>query len=143
MQPIKHPVERFFIYLILSLFVAYSIIPFLWTMLQSLKTVRQANARTPLIFFTPTFKNYTDLWLESIPDKFPTAILGLLALLVTLALVAIFVKRLPFPSLVEFEYRWRGSVDPVDHPSGGEHRRVLQLFHQLADRCCGYPGGVD
>ena len=97
MQPIKHPVARFFIYLILSLFVAYSIIPFLWTMLQSLKTVRQANARTPLIFFTPTFKNYTDLWLESIPDKFPTAILGLLALLVTLALVAIFVKRLPFP----------------------------------------------
>jgi ABC-type glycerol-3-phosphate transport system permease component len=100
MQPIKHPVARFLIYLILSLFVVFSVLPFFWTALQSFKTVRQANARTPLFFFTPTFKNYATLWLDKLPDRFPPLILGLLAAIVALALIAILVKRLPFPRAI-------------------------------------------
>ena len=100
MQPIKHPIARFLIYLSLTLFVLYSILPFFWTLLQSFKTVRQANARTPLFVFTPTFKNYANLWLDRIPDSFPTLLLGLLAALVAFALIAILVRRLPFPRAI-------------------------------------------
>lgn len=100
MQPVKNPFARFLIYLSLTLFVLYSILPFFWTLLQSVKTVRQANARTPLLFFTPTSKNYTSLWLERIPDNIPTLILGLLMVLVAIALVAILVRRLPFPRAI-------------------------------------------
>lgn len=97
MQPIRNPAARLLIYLILLLYVLYSIIPFVWSALQSVKTVGQANARTPLIIFTPTADNYVRLWLTKVPDRFPVSLLGLLALLLVLALVAIFVRRLPFP----------------------------------------------
>ncbi len=96
MQPIKHPAARGLIYLILTLFVAYSLLPLFWTTLQSFKTVLQANTLPPLIVFTPTFDNYTHLWLDKIPDKLPPLLLGLLAALAFLVLAAIGARRLPF-----------------------------------------------
>jgi multiple sugar transport system permease protein len=96
MQPIKHPLARGLIYLILSLFVAYSILPFLWTLLQSFKTVLDAHALPPVLIFTPTFSNYSQLWLNKVPAEFPRILAFLLAAIAILALVAIFVRRLPF-----------------------------------------------
>ena len=55
MKPITHPIAKFFIYFALTLFLLYSIFPFYWTALQSLKTVRDANSRKPIFFF------YTDV----------------------------------------------------------------------------------
>ena len=54
MQRIKNPIGLFFVYLTLLLFILYSIAPFVWTTLQSLKTIKQATARTPLFIFEPT-----------------------------------------------------------------------------------------
>lgn len=96
MQPIKHPLARGLIYLILTLFVVYSLLPLIWTLLQSFKTVLDANSFPPLLFFTPTFDNYTHLWLNKIPDVFPPLLLALLAILAILVLAAIVVNRLPF-----------------------------------------------
>ena len=96
MQPIKNPFARAVIYLVLSLFVIWSFIPLFWTLLQSFKTVLDANSFPPLLFFTPTFDNYTQLWLDKIPETFPPQLFALLTILVGLLFVAIFVRRLPF-----------------------------------------------
>ena len=95
MQPVKHPVARLLIHLTLILFVLYSIMPFVWTALQSLKTVRQANARTPLFFFTPTFKNYSELWLTQPSESVGNTVLGIFAIVALLVLLVIWAERLP------------------------------------------------
>ena len=95
MQPIKNPVARLFIHLILILFVIYSAVPFFWTTLQSLKTVRQANARTPLFIFNPTFDNYINLWLEEPPDNLLAWGLGLIMVIVILVFISIAASQLP------------------------------------------------
>lgn len=100
MQPIKNPIARFFIYLVLTLFVLYSIIPFFWTALQSLKTVRQANSRTPLFFFKPTFENYADLWLDSTPENAAMLGFGLVVIVLALVLLALFANNVPAPNWV-------------------------------------------
>ncbi len=96
MQPIKNPLARGLIYLILSLFVLWSLVPLFWTFLQSFKTVLDANSFPPVFVFTPTFDNYTHLWLSKVPDSFPPQLLALLGSIAVLALVAIFARRLPF-----------------------------------------------
>ena len=65
MEKVKSPVTRFFIHFVLILFAIYSIIPFFWTTLQSFKNLKDANSRTPLFFFTPTWENYQEIWLDS------------------------------------------------------------------------------
>ncbi len=95
MQRIKHPLARFFIYAGLTLFLVYSIFPFYWTTLQSLKTVREANSRKPLFFFTPTFEHYTDLWFDSVPENAGDLAIGLIVAVTVLILAALFAKRLP------------------------------------------------
>ncbi len=98
MQPIKNPIARFFIYLVLLLFVFYSVVPFFWTTLQSLKTVRQANSRSPLFFFKPTFDNYSDLWLDATPENLATLAIGLVAIVIVLVLIALLANRIPVPN---------------------------------------------
>ncbi len=102
MQRIKNPIGLFFVYLALSLYVLYSIGPFIWTTLQSLKTVRQANARTPLFIFEPTLKNYTNLWLDSITENLPVVGIVLGVIIVALIIIGIFAKRLPFPTSIAY-----------------------------------------
>lgn len=98
MQPIKNPIARFFVYLVLTVFALYSIIPFFWTALQSVKTVRQANSRTPLFFFTPTFKNYSDLWLDASPENIAMLGFGLVVIVVALVSMALFANQIPVPN---------------------------------------------
>ena len=65
----------------LSVFAVYSALPFFWSMLQSVKTVRQANSPTPLIFFTPTFQNYAELWLDAVPQNLTSLLLALIGVI--------------------------------------------------------------
>lgn len=81
----------------LALFFVYSIMPFFWTALQSLKTIRQAFARNPLFFFEPTFKNYGDLWLESSSQNLSLLGITVLGVVVTILLLAIFSDRISIP----------------------------------------------
>lgn len=95
MQRIKHPVARFCIYAALTLFLVYSIFPFYWTALQSLKTVRDANSRKPIYFFQPTFQHYVDLWFDSVPDNAGALAVGLFLIVTALILASLFADRLP------------------------------------------------
>lgn len=98
MEPVKNPIARFFIYLVLTLFSIYSVIPFVWTALQSLKTVRQANSRTPKFIFEPTFENYTDLWLNSTPENLTSLAIGLMVIILVLVMLAVYAEYLPIPN---------------------------------------------
>ena len=69
MEKIKNPIGRVFIHLTLILFAIYSLVPFYWTTLQSFKTLKDANSRTPKLFFTPTLENSQELWLRSVPEN--------------------------------------------------------------------------
>lgn len=100
MQPIKRPLARIFIHLSLWVVVFYSTAPFIWTFLQSLKTKKQATARTPLFLFEPTLDSYSELWLDSVPDNFASLAVGLIAILLVLVLISVFAKRLPVSSRV-------------------------------------------
>lgn len=98
MQPIKSPIGKLVIHVILWIFIVWSAVPFFWTTLQSLKTERQANARTPLFIFTPTLENYATIWLDDIPQN-PDLywfILGLAA--VFFVLVIAFRQHIPLRS---------------------------------------------
>lgn len=95
MQRIENPIGRFFVYLTLSLFILYSIAPFVWTTLQSLKSIKQATARTPLFIFEPTLKNYAELWLA--PGEGNIAGVGIVfgVLFLALIIIARYAGRIP------------------------------------------------
>ncbi len=95
MQPIKHPIARIFIHLVLWLVVLFSTIPFVWTLLNSLKTKKQAQARIPLIWFKPNLDSFSRLWLDKVPDNFTTLVYWLIAILLVLVLISVFAKHLP------------------------------------------------
>jgi multiple sugar transport system permease protein len=97
MLPIKGRFARFCTHLAMLLFVLYSIVPFLWTLLNSLKTQLQAHSRTPLFWFEPTFANYRDIWLNSIPENFEALGFGLIVIIVALVLLGMFAERLSIP----------------------------------------------
>ncbi len=101
MEKVTNPIGRVFIHLALILFAIYSIVPFFWTALQSFKTLKDANSRTPLIFFTPTWDNYTDLWLRSIPENGSTIGYFILATVIVLIGLLLFARYMPVrPSFV-------------------------------------------
>jgi len=95
MQRVKNPIGLFFIYLALLLFILYSIAPFIWTTLQSLKTIKQATARTPLFIFEPTLKNYAALWLAPSADNVTRVGIVFGVIFVALIIIALFAKRIP------------------------------------------------
>ncbi len=105
MRRTRNPFIRAGIYLALSLVAAYSIFPFLWTFLQSIKTVRDANSRTPLWFFEVTWENYSTLWLESTPENLTTLSLTLLVIIGAVVTAMVFAERLPIPRWVVY---WLG-----------------------------------
>lgn len=95
MEKIKSPIGRLFIHIALILFAIYSLMPFYWTTMQSFKTLKDANSRTPKFLFTPTLKNYLDLWLRSVPENGATiAYFVLLAVLVLVCLL-LFARYIP------------------------------------------------
>ena len=83
------------IYVILTAYAIFSVVPFFWTTIQSFKTPRQANSRVPLFIFEPTSDNYTDLWLKAIPDDPFFVAIVLVAIFGLLVLVAINARRFP------------------------------------------------
>jgi multiple sugar transport system permease protein len=93
MRPITNRFARFLIYLALTIFVAGTSIPFLWTVLQSLKTVRQANSRVPLFIFKPTLDSYAKLWFISVPEHLGVLLLGILAGSLIIIFLAMFLNR--------------------------------------------------
>ncbi|WP_420641527.1 carbohydrate ABC transporter permease [Candidatus Leptofilum sp.] len=95
MEKVNNPVGRLFIHLALILFAIYSIVPFFWTTLQSFKTLKDANSRTPLIFFEPTWENYTDLWLRSVSENGATIGYFILAAVVVLICLLLFARYIP------------------------------------------------
>ena len=101
MEKVTNPFGRVMIHVALTLFAIYSIVPFFWTTLQSFKTLKDANSRTPLIFFKPTWENYTDLWLRSIPENGATIGYFILAAVIVLIGLLLFARYMPVrPSFV-------------------------------------------
>ena len=89
---------RVFIHAVLVMFAIYSLVPFFWTTLQSFKTFKDAFSRTPVFFFHPTWANYQDVWIRSLPDA--GAAIGYLILLaaVILTCLMLFARHIPFSS---------------------------------------------
>lgn len=100
MGKIKHPIGRIAIHLALIVFAVYSAFPFFWTTLQSFKSFRDANSRTPLFWgFTPTWENYQEVWLRSVPESGGLVISFYLLMAVVLLMGALlFVNRIPLPN---------------------------------------------
>ena len=95
MQPIKNPIGRILVHLSLWLIVLINSVPFAWSTLQSFKTKKQANARTPVFWFKPTLEHYSRLWLEKVPDNIATLAYALIAILLILILISVLAKYLP------------------------------------------------
>lgn len=100
MGKITHPLGRVAIHTILIVFAIYSAFPFVWTALQSIKSFRDANSRTPLFWgFEPTWENYQEVWLRSVPESGGATIAFFLLLAVVLLVCAlIFAKYIPLPT---------------------------------------------
>ncbi|MGB1288898.1 MAG: hypothetical protein ACPG7F_20360, partial [Aggregatilineales bacterium] len=100
MGKIKNPFGRIAIHMVLIIFAIYSAFPFVWTALQSIKSFKDANSRTPLFWgFEPTWENYQEVWLRSIPETGGAAIAFFLLLAVVLLVSAlIFAKYIPLPT---------------------------------------------
>lgn len=107
MEKITNPIGRFFIYVALTLFAIYSLIPFLWTTLQSFKTLPVANSRTPRFIFEPTWANYQELWLRSVPENGAMIAYFLLAIVVVLICIMLFAEYMPLPNAVIY---WLGTL---------------------------------
>jgi len=89
---------RLFIHAVLALFAIYSLVPFLWTTLQSFKTFKDAFSRVPIFIFQPTWANYQDVWIRSLPDA--GSLVGYFVLLaaVVLTCLMLFARHIPFSS---------------------------------------------
>jgi len=92
-QRTKNPAVILAIYVGLTLFAVYSVLPFAWTVLNSFKLPKDAFSRVPkIIGFKPTADNYADLWLNVPIEEALFVGLGLLVvfgLLVAFALLAL------------------------------------------------------
>jgi multiple sugar transport system permease protein len=95
MEKVKSPIGRVIIHATLILFAIYSMVPFVWTFLQSFKNLKDANSRTPKFIFTPTWENYQELWLRSVPENGATIAYFLMAALVVLVCLLVFAKYIP------------------------------------------------
>lgn len=85
MTQIKSPFLRVGVHLLLIVWVLYSVLPFGWTLLNSIKRPVDANARIPkIIGFQATSKNYADLWLNMPAEEFVPIGIGLLVFLAAL-----------------------------------------------------------
>jgi multiple sugar transport system permease protein len=104
MEKVKSPMGRVFIHVVLILFAIYSLVPFFWTTLQSFKTLKDANSRTPKIFFTPTWENYQELWLRSTPENGAAIAYFLLLTVVILICLLLFAEYIPIRNGVIYAF---------------------------------------
>lgn len=84
------------IYVVLIFYALISLTPFFWTILTSVKVPIDAFSRVPKILnFTPTNKNYVDLWLKVLAEEFAPYALGILAIFSVLVIIGVFANRIP------------------------------------------------
>lgn len=102
MDRVKSPIGRITIHAALLIFAIYSVFPFFWTTLQSFKTLKDANSRTPKFIFTPTWDNYQEIWLRSVPENGATIGFFILATAVVLVCLLLFAEYLPAPNWVVY-----------------------------------------
>jgi len=98
MRPITNPVARLAIHLFLWAVVLYSTVPFIWTTLNSFKTIKDANAATPQFIFDPSLDGYSAVLLKSAPDNGVLVASGIFAVLVALVAIGFLAKRIPLPT---------------------------------------------
>ena len=89
---------RFIIYIALAIFTVYNVLPFCWTILNSIKLPKDANARVPRFVFSPTGDNYAELWLNMSPQDFAPYGLLLLVIIFVLFAIAFSANRIPAPN---------------------------------------------
>jgi ABC-type glycerol-3-phosphate transport system permease component len=102
MRRVDNRLALFFIYIVMVLYAIFSVLPFFWAVLQSLKTPRQANARSPLIFFEPTTSNYSELWLKRVPDN--PLLVTIILVVIAAALIWVAANARRFPVAKVFVY---------------------------------------
>jgi multiple sugar transport system permease protein len=110
MEKIKSPTGRLLIHVALILFSIYSMVPFFWTFLQSLKNLKDANSRVPKFIFTPTLENYQELWLRSMPENGAAIAFFLIAAIILLIFLLLAAKHLPIPNGVVYAFVLIGFV---------------------------------
>lgn len=98
MEKTKNPIVRVAIHIFLIVFTIYSVLPFYWTTMQSFKTFKDANSRTPKFLFTPTWENYQELWLNKVPENGYMLLFFILMAVVLLICMALFAEFLPWPN---------------------------------------------
>jgi len=97
-----NPIARLLIYIALALFTVYNVLPFAWTIMNSVKLPKDANARIPRFVFSPTGENYSDLWLNMEPEAFAPYGLALLLIFFVLVVIAMSANRIPAPNSVVY-----------------------------------------
>lgn len=103
----NNPAIRVLVHVLLLLWMVYSITPFVWTLLNSIKLPRDFIARTPKIFpfgsglndfsFSPSAFSYSELWINIPPEQFQSVGLGLIALAIVLIGIGTQARRFPVP----------------------------------------------
>lgn len=96
MLPVRNVKGRVVLWILLMAFMGISVLPVVWTALQSLKTEFQATARTPVFIFDPTPDNYKQIWFNSWSDKATYVIYGLCAFVLVLVMLRMMADRLPW-----------------------------------------------
>jgi multiple sugar transport system permease protein len=85
---------RIAVHVVLIVWILYSVLPFGWTVLNSIKTPIEANSRTPkIVGFEPTAGNYAERWLNMPASEFVPYGLGLLALVAVLVFIGLASKN--------------------------------------------------
>ena len=141
MEKVKSPLGKVFIHLTLIVFSIYSLIPFYWTLLQSFKNLKDANSRTPKFFFSPTWDNYTDLWLRSVPENGAQIAFFLILAIVILICLLLFAEHIPLPNGLIYGVVFLGFAGIlwlIPPPHGNS--KILRLLHQH-HYCYGRHGG--
>ena len=98
MDRVKNPAGRAFVHLVLIGFAVYSLVPFFWTTLQSFKTFKDAFSRTPILIFQPTWANYQDVWIRSLPDAGSNVGYFILMAVVVITCLMLFARYIPVKS---------------------------------------------
>ncbi|MCF7944144.1 MAG: carbohydrate ABC transporter permease [Spirochaetia bacterium] len=89
MERVKNPIGRILIYSALVIVVFYSVMPFVWSFITSLKYPVEANNPNPKLWgFKATMNNYSDLWLYMEGKDFIPYALGILLIIFLLILFA-------------------------------------------------------
>ncbi len=98
MDKVKSPAARLVVHCVLILFAVYSLVPFLWTTLQSFKTFKDAFSRTPVFIFQPTWENYQEVWIRSLPEAGSLVGYYILLAAVILTCLMLFARYIPISS---------------------------------------------